>query len=241
MKKNKILTQKKFTIIELLICIVILLVLAALLLPSLSNVKRKTVRVNCLSNFRQCFNANVLYAKDNDRIVVRGGSRPWGELDTYYQDKDSDIRILKPYLKSFELWSCPNVDQTIKIDNPINNNDHSPTNDLRCNYQYYPGNISTTTYFVSHRMDEQVSTDIIMSDQLYTWRGRYRSNHVNGGKDFKPYTYNPSLVSYQNGIPYGLNAVYADGHANWVDLEDTTREQNAFFSPLKYYIPLIEE
>src|ERR1035441_436415 len=66
-----------FTLIELLVVIAIIAILAALLLPALARSKQQAFIAKCLSNDRELTLAWLMYASDNNGVLV--GNAP---LDT---------------------------------------------------------------------------------------------------------------------------------------------------------------
>ena len=64
----------RFSLTELLVVIAILAVLMSILQPSLMKAVEQAQRTHCLSNMKQLGTATLLYAEDNDDVLMAGGS-----------------------------------------------------------------------------------------------------------------------------------------------------------------------
>jgi prepilin-type N-terminal cleavage/methylation domain-containing protein/prepilin-type processing-associated H-X9-DG protein len=119
-----------FTLVELLVVIGIIALLMSILMPALSNARRQSNSVKCLSNLRQIGTAFQLYSNENKGFfpvaVHEVGNaqypipeeRRWPDLIAPYVSASQNIKYdnLEDIRRNSVIWGCPEWTKTDEYD-----------------------------------------------------------------------------------------------------------------------------
>lgn len=92
--------NRGFTLIELLVVIAIIAILAAILFPIFTNVKRKGQQTKCINNLKQIGTGVLMYADDNS------GCFPRNRFDSRPADRTWKHAV-RQYVSSKNVFICP--------------------------------------------------------------------------------------------------------------------------------------
>jgi prepilin-type processing-associated H-X9-DG protein/prepilin-type N-terminal cleavage/methylation domain-containing protein len=214
-------SKKFFTLVELLIVIAIIAILASMLLPTLKRARGKAKEISCASNLSQMLKGVSMYATDYEGWMPissssSGNMNNWRlEISEYMGVKASAINDYEPL--NTGVFHCISF-------NP-------PSNVPMANRAGYGWNCSFSSSVRAFGYN----------DESDSWRTRMKISNVtmpteslvfgdttdwiSGATNYWDYSYivNPSIsgASYApdpsigNRHSGGINAAWADGHAEW--------------------------
>ena len=101
---------KGFTLIELLVVVAIIALLVSILVPSLTQARKITLRTVCASNLHQLHVGTMTSATANDGQILAYGAGDWyydGGMIMLWRSKAEHPPALDYFGQTPELWYCP--------------------------------------------------------------------------------------------------------------------------------------
>jgi prepilin-type N-terminal cleavage/methylation domain-containing protein len=213
------LKSRAFTLVELLVVIAIIAILAVLIMPAFDNARSTANQTKCLNQLRQIQTACISYAGENNGMFPTA-ARQYGfphELDNYSS-------TLGKYLsapRSTTMFCCGEL-------STVRNPSTTLYDTTYTTYQYFNFTSIQGTYEGTFSTAKPNLTSMATAPSNIAMWGCLTAKKTDG----TALAHHEPLV---NKPISGMNAVYPDGHAQWVVGADLEAYWNG--SNLDFYWP----
>jgi prepilin-type N-terminal cleavage/methylation domain-containing protein/prepilin-type processing-associated H-X9-DG protein len=185
------LSSRGFTLIEILVCLAVISLLAAILLPVLGRVRENGRRAACSSNLKQIALSFSQYLQDSDGRYPPDGTTP----------VDGWALGLQPYLRSESIFQCPSDDETAPAGATQLIRAQSPGfTDYYYNYNLGAG-------FLEAQLPKSSATVLLGEGGI----GDSEPNAANYSRSTTPLMLSGGPLRHFQGANYA----FADGHVKW--------------------------
>lgn len=239
-RQSPVINGGAFTLIELLVVIAIIAILAAILLPVLSQSEERGKRTRCMSNLKQIAEGALVYANDNKDVVLPAcqnllplqidegttGIGAWADLGIPVTVTNGANNV----------WDCPDRPGFPKWSG-------APYNQYLIAYQYYGGiaNWQNNVYDGPSSSPIKTTTSragwMLAADLVGEQNGSF--SHPSDASGWSTLPAHPD----KSNLPAGGNEVFIDGSGQWIKAKNTmmyidswaTGSQGPTAEPLFFY------
>jgi prepilin-type N-terminal cleavage/methylation domain-containing protein/prepilin-type processing-associated H-X9-DG protein len=220
--------KRAFTLVELLVVIGIIAVLVGILLPALTKARETSNRLSCLSNLRQIGTALVMYVNDNKGLLPVTPKKASTDFDAFWYQDTTRIgeigmhtvgKMLKLSKSNYRVLICPS-DQSVAGRSLIN----------------YPFSYSFNIFFNGNKTAaiKKITECRNSSEKVWVYEEDASTIDDGNGELWSTSWGNVDLLAIRHdekgkkmpddasasGVPNSAkrgNAVFADGHADYVE------------------------